>query len=230
MEELGFVMLEKGESELPDMKSFLDVFLSGLKEEAKIYGDVLTSMIIKYVLRAVAKLTGEPPAGEIKSLEDVASYLLSKSGRIRPDYIIIWAHFVTVNKMEGALGVGEHVLDMGISNYIKGKMGNQLVGFDVDSVILAARDMMLKMRIAPIEMGYRKNGDGSVDLFYRNCYLHEGCQMSAETGLSKRADGRMVCGFSACLCKLFEKATGEKWDYTVTLFEKPVCIVHCFKI
>ncbi|MEM1657999.1 MAG: hypothetical protein QXK94_03100 [Candidatus Jordarchaeales archaeon] len=228
--ESGFVMLEKGESELPDMKSFLDVFVSGLKEEKKIYGDVLTRMVIKYVQRAVTKLTGESPVEEIRTLDDAAAYLLSKSGRIRPDYIIIWAHFVTVNKLEGALGVGEHMLDMGISKYVIDKMGNQLVGLDVDSVISAAREIMLKIKIAPIEMGYRKNDDGSVDLAYRNCYLHDGCRMSLEKGLSKRADGRMVCGFSACICKLFEKASGEKWDYTVTFFEKPLCIVRCFKV
>lgn len=228
--ESGFIMLEKGTNELPDMKTFLDVFINGLKEEEKIYGDVLTRMIIKYVQRAVTKLTGEPPTEEFKTLDDAAAYLLSKSGKIRPDYIIIWAQFVTINKLEGALGVGEHVLDMGISNYIINKMGNQLVGLEVDSVILTARDTMLKMKIAPIEMGYRKNSDGSIDLLYKNCYLHDGCQMSLKTGLSKRADGRMVCGFSACICRLFEKATGEKWDYTVTFFEKPLCIVRCFKV
>lgn len=227
--ELGFIMLEKGESELPDMKSFLDLFVKGLKEEERVYGDVLISMIIKYILRAVTKLTGESPTEDIKTLDDVAAYLLSKSDKVRPDYIIIWAQFVTINKLEGALGVGEHILDMGISKFIIEKMGNHLVGLDVDSVILAARDIMLKMKIAPIEMGYRKNNEENVDIIYKNCYLHDGCQLSIKTGLSKRPDGRMVCGFSACICKLLEKATGKKWDYTVTFFEKPLCIFNCFK-
>ncbi|MEM2156301.1 MAG: hypothetical protein QXQ05_07065, partial [Candidatus Jordarchaeales archaeon] len=167
--ELGFIMLEKGESELPDMKSFLDLFVKGLKEEERVYGDVLISMIIKYILRAVTKLTGESPTEDIKTLDDVAAYLLSKSDKVRPDYIIIWAQFVTINKLEGALGVGEHILDMGISKFIIEKMGNHLVGLDVDSVILAARDIMLKMKIAPIEMGYRKNNEENVDIIYKNC-------------------------------------------------------------
>ena len=228
--ESNFKMLERAPQKLPNMKSFLEVFVSALKEDEKVYGATFTNMVIKYVLKAVSRLTGEEAPSNIKTLDEAAGYLLSKADRIRPDYLIIWAHFVTINKLEGHLGVGEHILDMGISKKIVSTLGEQLTGLDVDSLMSAIHKALLSMEIAPFEMGYRKNDDGSIDLIYRDCYLMDGCQMSLSSGLNKRPDGRMVCGFSAGICKVLGRVTGSEWDYTVTKFEKPTCIVRCFEL
>jgi hypothetical protein len=228
-----FKMFEKAPYEQPDSRGFTEVIIDGIKEEEKVLGKVFTATLIKYALRAAAKLSLEEPSKDIKTLDELAEYLVSKSDKYPPYYIVIWAQFVTENKLEGHLGAGERVMDMGISKKVlesDNDLRSELVKGDLGSVILKFYQNGVKLKIAPLEMGYKKNEDGTVDVLHRNCFLLDGCQLSLNSGLSKRPDGRQVCGFAAAECQYLRKATGHDWDYTLLLFDKPYCIARCFTL
>lgn len=231
----GFKMFKKTPYELPDVRVFIRMIRSGIKINEELYGQAYTSTVIKYALRAVAKLTGETPPQDIKTLEQLEDCLVSKLDALRAMYIIIWAQFVTIKKLEGSLGVGHRFLDMGIFKNVmentKGKVRLvKHIGRDRDmrNVLSALHSAIFKMGVCPHEMGYKKNADGSIDVLYRNCYLQDGCQMSLDSNLNKRPDGRQVCGFSAYVCQYLKMATGRDWDYTITVFNKPICLTKCF--
>lgn len=226
-----FKMFEKAPYELPDPRVFTEIIINGIKEEEKVLGKVFTTTLIKYALRAAAKLTGEAQPEDIKTLDELAEYLISKADKYPPYYIVIWAQFVTENKLEGHLGAGERVMDIGISKKIlvsDDEMRRELIKGDLGQAILKFHQTAVKLRIAPIEMGYRENEDRTIDVLHRNCFLLDGCQLSLNMELSKRPDGRQVCGFAAAECQYLKKATGHDWDYTLILFEKPYCVARCF--
>lgn len=53
----------------------------GLKRAVEIYGSEFESTFIKYALRGVAKLCGEEPASNVKTLDQLEEYLNSKVGQ-----------------------------------------------------------------------------------------------------------------------------------------------------
>nr|MDO8080509.1 hypothetical protein [Candidatus Freyarchaeota archaeon] len=229
----GFKMFGKAPYEQVDSRVFTEVIIDGIRNEEKIYGPVFTATLIKYALRAVAKLTGEEPSKEIKTLDELAEYLISKSDKYPPYYIVIWAQFVTEKKLEGHLGAGERVMDIGISKRVMasdGDLRSELIKGDLGNVILKFYQTVVELKIAPLEMGYKKNEDGTVDVLHRDCFLLDGCQLSLNASLSKRPDGRQVCGFAASACQYLRKATGHDWDYTVLVFDKPHCIAKCYTL
>ncbi len=224
-------MLKKAPYELADPRAFTEVIIDGIREEEKILGPVFTATLIKYALRAVAKLTGEETPEDIKTLDQLAEYLIPKADKYPPYYIVLWAQFVTEKKLEGHLGAGERVMDIGISKRVMasdGDLRSDLIDVDLGYVISKFHETVVDMKIAPLEMGYKKNEDGTIDVLHRDCFLLDGCQLSLAADLSKRPDGRQVCGFAASTCQYFRKATGRDWNYIVLVFDKPYCIVKCF--
>ena len=88
----------------------------------------------------------------------------------------------------------------------------------------------VEVKVYPLQAGYKMNEDGSIDVLHWNCFLFDGCQMSTHSGLTKRPDGRQVCGFASFECNYLREATGNDWDYTLSVFDKPYCIAKCFMI
>ncbi|MEM2146053.1 MAG: hypothetical protein QW279_11880, partial [Candidatus Jordarchaeaceae archaeon] len=190
--------------------------------------------LIKYALKAVAKLCSVEPPKDIKTLDELAEYIISTSDKYPPYYIVIWAQFVTENKLEGHLGAGERVMDMGIADRMM-KLGKDLksevvkVGKgDLGRVIEKCYKTGIEVKIAPLQMGYKINEDGSIDVLHYGCFLFDGCQISTDSGLTKRPDGRQVCGFASFECWCLREATGRDWDYTLKVFEKPYCVAKCY--
>jgi hypothetical protein len=231
-----FKMFEKAPYEKPDPRVFTEIIMDGIKEEEKIIGKVFTTTFIKYALRAVAKLCSVETPKDIKTLDELAEYVISKSDKHPPYYIVIWAQFVTEMKLEGHLGAGERVMEMGIAKRMM-KLGKNLkrevetlVNGDLGRVIEKCYQTGVEVKIAPLQMGYKINDDGSIDVLHYGCFLFDGCQMSTYSGLTKRPDGRQVCGLASFECWYLREATGNYWDYTLKVFEKPYCIAKCFMV
>lgn len=104
------------------------------------------------------------------------------------------------------------------------------LGFDVDKVMSKLRKLAVDMKVAPLEFGYKKNEDGSVDIVHGGCPYVEGCQSSAEQTLLQRPDGRISCGSSVFVCQFLKTATSCEWDHTVLEFSKPHCVTRVFMI
>jgi len=231
-----FKMFERAPYELHDPIAFTELIVSGIRGEEKIYGPIFTARIIKYVLHLISRQSGEDPPENIKTLDQMTKYLFSKKDKISvpPCYAVIWAQFVTQKKLEGHLGAGERVMDLNIFKWVMESSSGEVRKVDsnknIDNVLPELRRPLVNLKIAPLEMGYKKNEDGSIDMLYRDCYLQDGCKFTLDAGLSKRPDGRQVCGFSAYVCQYLKMASGHEWDYTVLEFEKPNCIAKCFMV
>lgn len=225
----GFKMLEKAPYELQDHIAITKLIINGIRDEEKIYGPAFTAMFIRYALRAAAKQIGEEPREDIKTLDQLEDYLFSKVDIIRPCYIVLWAQFVTVKKFEGYQGVGERVMEVGVSQRVM-NITSEVKKFDIDDVISKLYQTLVEIKVAPCEWGYKKNEDGSVDILCRGCYFMEGCRLSLNEALLHRPNGRMLCGTFALTCYFLKKSTGHEWDYTILEFDKPHCIAKCYMI
>ena len=229
-----FKMFEKAPYEKPDPKALLEVDFMGPKEREKVYGPAFTAEFIKYALMALAKQTGEKPPENIKTLDQLKEYLISKAETLQPPpyYILIWAQYVTDKKFEGSLAAGTNLMYKGITKKIADSDGNTNLhkSVDVYPILLKLRQTAIKLKIAPLEFGYKDNGDGTIDVMHGSCFFFEGCNMSLEWGMLQRADCSISCGIVQIVCHYLKMATHNEWDYTVLKLDKQNCISKCFPL
>nr|MDO8080512.1 hypothetical protein [Candidatus Freyarchaeota archaeon] len=229
-----FKMFEKAPYEKPDFKAVIELHMRGPKERERLYGPAFTAEFIKYTLQAVAKQTGEEPPEDIKTLDQLKEYLISKSEKLPtpPYYIIIWAQYVTDKKFEGSLAAGTRIMYKGLTQKIAESNGDTRLPKNVDiyQILFKLRQLAVDMKIAPIEFGYKDNGDGTIYVINGGCYFFEGCQMSLEHGLLKQSNGRISCGVVTIICQYLKMATNIEWDYDLLKFDKQNCIAKCFTL
>ncbi|MEM3587078.1 MAG: hypothetical protein QXO71_07160 [Candidatus Jordarchaeaceae archaeon] len=226
-------MLERAPYEQPDTGTVMDVIIGGIKDEEKLYGPAFTARIIKYTLQAIASQTGEEPPKDIETLEQLKEYLLSKLERLSfpPYYILLWAEFVTAKKFEGSLGAGYRISHRGIVKKVAESEDNmKLQEPDIDQLIVKLYQLAVEKKVAPQEVGYRKNEDGSIDTIYGNCYFFDACELAKKYGILQRSDGQLLCGLSTFVCQFLRMTTGYEWDYSILEISKARCMVRCFII
>mgnify|MGYP005839999005 FL=1 len=100
---------------------------------------------------------------------------------------------------------------------------------DIDEILAKLRKLAVDLRIAPLEFGYRKNEDGSIDLIHGGCPYFEGCNSSWEVHFLENK-GRIVCGATVFVTQFLKIGTGQEWDHAILEFGEPRCIVRCFPI
>ncbi len=225
-----FIMFEKTTYELPEPNTLTEIIMRGVKAQEKVYGPVFSAKVINYATRLIAQQRGEEPPEDIKDLDQLTKYVISKSEKMPPYWVVLWAQFVTEKKFEGHRGAGTRFMEMGISESVMERWSGEVKNLDIDSVLSKLRLIMVEIKVAPHINGYKKNEDGSVDILYRDCYLSEACRLAIDEEILRRADGRMVCGFLGTICQFLKKATGSEWDYTIHVFDKPNCIARCFML
>mgnify|MGYP005840957017 FL=1 len=91
-------------------RAFTDLIIKGAKEVEKTYGPVYTVRYIKYALEFEAKKIGEKPAEDIKTLDQLVEYLVSKSDKY-PDYqnTVSYARIKAENELQGQSGAGTQI-------------------------------------------------------------------------------------------------------------------------
>ncbi|MBS7250107.1 MAG: hypothetical protein KIH08_05870 [Candidatus Freyarchaeota archaeon] len=231
MEDSNFKMLEAAPYSQPDTRAVTKLITDGVKVEENVYGPVFTAKVIDYALRLVSSQIGEEKPEGITNLDQLAEYLLSKECKLPPHWILLWAVFKTEKKFEGYQGAGMRLMDMGISRKVM-ESTNDLEGdsVNVENIFSKLRRRTIEMKVAPLQMGYKENGDGSISVLFQDCYFLDACQLALSEGLLKRADGRMVCGVFSLVRQYLKKATGREWDYTIYKFDKPNCIAKFFTV
>lgn len=229
----GFKMLGKAPYNEADPKACTEIVMRGAKDVEKVYGPAFTAEVIKHALRAVAIKTGDESPQDIKTLSQLTDYLVSKSQKMQtpPYFLAHWAVYVTEKQLEGSLGAGYQMVTRGSAMKVLESDGNEkLSEMNIDQVMSKLRKLSVDMKVAPVEFGYRRNKDGSIEVFHGGCAYLEGCRMSQNDALLHRPDGRISCGNSAFICQFLKSSTGYEWDHTVVEFGKPYCITRLFSI
>ncbi|MGQ9723518.1 MAG: hypothetical protein ACUVXA_19610 [Candidatus Jordarchaeum sp.] len=225
-----FKMFEEAPCVQPDTRAITELVMNGVKAQENMYGPVFTAKVIDYALRLISSQIGEEKP-DIKTLDQLTEYLLSKEGKFPPYWVVLWAQFKTEKKFEGHRGAGTRLMDRGISRRVmesNDDLRSDLIKIDVENVLSKLRRATIEMKVAPLQMGYKENEDGSIDVLFQDCYFLDACRLALNEGLLKRADGRMVCGVFALVCQYLKKATDREWDYTISIFDKPNCVARCF--
>ncbi|MGQ9723570.1 MAG: hypothetical protein ACUVXA_19895 [Candidatus Jordarchaeum sp.] len=224
-----FKMLEKAPYELPEPKLLTEFVIEGYKAVEKTYGPVYTTNFIKYALRFVKMKVGEEPVEEIKTLDQLRDYLASLSDKYSFPYCAaVYAQFNVENLLEGRIGAAS--MEMGHSKIKDVEKVENIEDRDIDiqGILEKYREDMISTRMAHHEMGYKANGDGSLDIIYPTCYLKEACKLAFDEGLAKRRDGTIQCGIMQYNCQYFKLVTSYNWDFKLVEYFEPHCIAHCF--
>ncbi|MEM3587076.1 MAG: hypothetical protein QXO71_07150 [Candidatus Jordarchaeaceae archaeon] len=227
----AFKMFGEDLQNLFDPKAFTELIMAGVKGEEKIYGPVFTTQMIKYALDFSAQKIGEKPSEEIKNLDQLKEYLFSKADKYPPYLVVTYARIKTENLFQGQTGAGTRIEMMNISKDGLQKTGYKIVGnLDIDSILSRINQLSVQMKIVTCS-GYKKNEDGSLDIFIPKCHVLEVCKLAADEGLLKRVDGRMRCGaIGEFLNQSLKLATGNDWDYNVLEAHKPHCLIRMYMI
>lgn len=220
-------MFKRAPYRLPDPRAVTELVMYGVKEGENFYGPSFTAKVIKYALIMLNRHTGESQPKDIKTLDQLTEHLLLKSKLMPPYYVVFWAMLVAEKKLEGCRGVGTRLMEKGIFKKVM-ENWNGKIKLNIKKALSKFNRTIVKMKVAPVEMGYKKNEDGSIDILIQNCYWLEGCKYIREMSLMSRPDGSTACDIFSLVCQVLREATGQVWDYTILDFCKPPCIARCF--
>lgn len=216
--------------ELPDPRALTELVLNGIREEEKMYGPVFTTRFINHALQFVAQKIDDEAPSDIKNLDQLLEFLVSKSDKYPTPYCALtYAQTKTENEFQGQTGAGTHLETRSISREVAEKKdGAAERHIDFDDILLKFGQTLTAMRVGPSKWGYKKNVDGSVNLLYPICPFLDGCRLAFDEGLLKRPGGKLRCGVSNFICGYLKISTGYEWDYDLLEFGKPHCIVKYF--
>ena len=222
-----YKMLEATPYELPDPKLTTQLIIGGYKGLEKTYGPVYTTNLIKHTLIYVKDKFGEEPPKDMKTLDQLMEYLCSLGDKHPNAYCAVgFAQFNVENLLEGKIGAQSRQMGWGFAKDVK-KGNFKDKNIDIDGLVFNLRHEIVPTGMAPHEMGYRKNGDESVDLIYPKCYLYDACKPAFDEGLAEKHGGRVYCGFMLYNCQWLQMKTGENWDYELTEYFAP-CVGRCY--
>ncbi|MEM2146761.1 MAG: hypothetical protein QW279_15465 [Candidatus Jordarchaeaceae archaeon] len=231
VEHSDFKMLEKANYQKADFNKLVEIYMRAAKEKEKNFGSTYSTTFLKNALRAISVLTSKEALQEIKTLDQLEEYLISKANELKmpPYYIVVWTHFVTDKKF----GATPEDLAQFMFKYIVQRLANN--GFniekqkiEIDQFLSKFRKLAVDIKIAPLEFGYRKNSDGSIDIYHKDCHFFEGCERIWETHLLTKSDGRAICGVVQIIIHFLKAATGKEWDQAILEFGRTGCIARCF--
>jgi hypothetical protein len=224
-----FRMFEKIPTTEPDLRSYTTLVVQGLGAEEKLYGPVFTTRLVKHALQYVAQNYGEKTPEDIKTLEQLGEYLIKLSEKHHTAYQIFgYAQFKTENELQGQSGAGARMGSVGFYKDAKKKPNIEERRVDLDNLLSNYRQTMIAMKVAPQELGYKKNSDGSVDVIWPACYFTDICKYTFKEGLLKRPDGRLQCAHALVMAQFFKLASGYDWDYDVLETYQPHCISRAY--
>jgi hypothetical protein len=222
-------MFEKAPYTLPDAKALIQAQLDGIKAQEKVFGPVFTVRIIASTVEFMNHKTVDPPVEEVKTLDQMAKYLLSKVSVYPTPYCaVMYAQHKVESDLQGKSGAISRIGDMGWqrnfakSQDVKGKT------VDFDKIVPDLRKASVMMKLSPSEFGYRKNECGGVDFIIPECFYLDGCQQAFKEGLLSRPDGRTQCDLGSSLCQFFKMATSCEYDYDLMEAYKPRCMIRYY--
>lgn len=226
-----FKMFENAPYDLPDATTLIAAHLVGIKAQEKLFGPVFPTRLIKYALHFVTQRIGEKPPEDIKTLEQLAEYLLSKADKYPTPYCaLMYAQYKTENDLQGQTGAATRVAEMGFHREFGKGPGGKETEIDLDDIVTKLYQSAVQIKLSPKEFGYKKNGDRSVDFLLPNCYYKDGCQQGTAEKILKRPDGKMHCNLGSSLCQYLKVVTGYEWDYECIEFDKPHCITRFYLV
>jgi len=226
-----FKMFEKTLYEIPPPRPITEIIINGLKEIEKTYGPVFTTRFIKHALEFEAQRIGEKPPQDIKTLNDLLEYLVSKSDKYPTPYCTtVYAQYKTENEFQGKAGAGTRIGHLGAARSMSETLSVKDRKVDVDGSLLKLSQILISMNFSPREWGYKKNGDGSVDLLWPKCHYVDGCRSAFDEGLLKRPDGRLQCIAAFAVSQYLKLTSGYEWDYEVLENYKPHCIARSYML
>lgn len=216
--------------ELPDPQAVIGAQIVGIKEQQKLFGTVYSFRLIKYALQFEAQKIGEEPPQDIRTLDQLAEYLVSKADKYpTPNCVLMCAQLKVENEFQGRTGAATRVGEMGFHRKFAKSQSGEEQNVDLDAIISNLVKTAIEMKLSPKEFGYKKNKDESLDLLFPNCYYKDGCRQAHDYNLLNRPDGRMQCAIGSTLCQFLKLVTGYEWDYESLEFDKPYCVARCYK-
>ena len=113
-----FKMFDRAPYEHIDANIFTKIIVHGIQEEASMYGPVFTTRMIKYTLQFMTQKLGEKPPEDIKTLDQLAEYTISKADKYPTPYCAIsYGQIRTENELQGQTGAGTR---LELRNIVKG--------------------------------------------------------------------------------------------------------------
>ncbi|MEM3564267.1 MAG: hypothetical protein Q6366_017600 [Candidatus Freyarchaeota archaeon] len=224
-------MLKEAPYDLPDSKALMDAHLIAVREQEKVYGRVFLVRFIKHALQFMAQRIGRVATEDIKTLDHLAEYLLSKTDkRLLPNLAFYYAQIKTENELQGRTGATYRIAERSFyRKYVKSPSG-ETPNVDLEENLLKLHQFAIDLKLSPKELGYKKNEDESLDIILPNCYFKEVCQQAFKENILTRADGKMHCAMGATLCQYFKLIANIESDYNCIEFDKPHCIIRCYTI
>ncbi|MEM2985134.1 MAG: hypothetical protein QXL24_07925, partial [Candidatus Jordarchaeaceae archaeon] len=67
--------------DIPEVRTFTELAMEGVREVEKMYGPVFTVKYIRYALWFIAQKIGEEPPQDVETIDQLKEYLISKADK-----------------------------------------------------------------------------------------------------------------------------------------------------
>lgn len=220
---------------VPPTPAGIRTVMTGLENEANVFGPLFTKEFIKYGREFAKKILGENIPDDVATFPQLGECMIKISERNPKIYnLLIIAQFHTEQLIQGdAKGVGVQTVMSDIKKKEASYPSIKERNVDIDGALNAYWNSWLTMGTANPEMGYKKHGDDAVDIIWPDCWVKEGCKYGfAEKILFKKVGNESVrvCGTAMGMMPVLRLLTGYTWDHKLIEFNKPYCIVRVFML
>jgi hypothetical protein len=163
-------------------------------------------------------------------MDQLTEYLCSVTDKYPYAYCAaVYAQFNVVNLFEGKIGASSMEMGWNFAKDVKkGSLKERNV--NIDAILLKYRQETVPTGMGHHEMGYKKNGDESVDIIYPNCFLKDACEPAFAEGLGRKHGGKLQCGITQYTCQYLKMVTGFDWDFELIEYFKPHCVIRCYML
>ena len=224
-----FKMFEKAPYDIPDQKVHMNAQLISFREIEKLYGPVFATLLIKYALQFIAQRIGEKPPEDIKTLDQLVNYLLSKTDKYPlPINACCYAQLKAENELQGQTGTTQRVTTTDFQRKHGKSSISEEININLDDIMSKLYQLGIDMKLGPKELGYRTSGNEILDLLLPDCFHRDICRQALKENLVTRTNGTMYCILGVSMCQFFKMATSYEWDYELLEFDKPQCIIRYY--
>ena len=208
-----------------------ELSMKAAKDSEKAYGPMFTAKYIRHSLRFMIQKIEEEPPEDIKTLDQLKKYLLSKTNEYATPYCaLIYAKFETEKELQGQIGSSLQPSTVDFSGDVAKHTDCKERQVDIDALLTQYYQALNNSKTVNYDWGYRKNEDESFDMIFMNCDVKDACRMALDNGTLQQTGCGMPCVKISAMFKFLKLLSGYDWDYKLLEFDEPFCVARCYMI
>lgn len=214
-----------------DAQAIMSLEIIAIKEQAKVYGPVLSRMAGISAAKFVADRLHET-APTIDKLDQAVAYITKNLSRYHKGFTALaYGVYKAVNMLEGNSGGGIRIFRSTMQAVMKSMGIEKILGHVPGTTDAVAKNTKFAEDMNVVEKGITTvSGDDNCAVeTTKGCDYIDVCKQMVQEGVVRATVGGPECTYGLSDAATAAILTGVEHDYTVLRFEPPICEYKIFR-